>query len=490
MTGGPDVVETHVSVLVFTGDLVLKYKKSIRLPFVDFKSRPARLAACRAEVEANRRLSPDVYLGVADVTLDGSPLDHAVVMRRLPAERSMSALAERGDPLLDTQLPKLAALLVDFHARADRSPAIDADASVDAVSTTWATSLDVLAGWEGRLLAEGTVARARHLVTRYLRGRRALFDERIGAGRVCDGHGDLLASDVFLLDDGPRVLDCIDFDDRLRHVDVIADVAFLAMDLERLGVPGSAEVFLRLYQAASGDEFPPTLLHHYLALRAVIRAEVACLRAGQDPAAQGSPASDLMALALDHLERARVVVGVVCGLPGTGKSTIAGAVGPRLGWPVLRTDDVRRELLDSVGSGPLRDAYGEGAYDEATTTATYSTLLARARAALEGGRSVLLDGTFSARRWQQAAEQLAEDTGSDLAVFECTARPSVAGARLRARSTDASAISGADEDVGKAMAADRHPWARAQPVDTSDRSTRQSADVVAGELRVRPRTRT
>jgi len=488
VTVGPDVVETHVSVLMFTGDLVLKYKKSIRLPFVDFTSRETRLAACRAEVEANRRLSPDVYLGVADVMLDGSPLDHAVVMRRLPAERSLSALAVRGDPLLETQLPELAALLVDFHARADRSPAIDADASVDAVTATWRACLDVLAEWEGRLLPEGTVARVRHLATRYLSGRRALFEERIGDGRVCDGHGDLLASDVFLLDDGARVLDCIEFDERLRHVDVIADVAFLAMDLERLGVPASAEAFLRLYETASGDEFPPTLLHHYWAQRAVVRAEVACLRAGQDPADHGSPAPALMALALDHLERARVVVGVVCGLPGTGKSTIADAVGPRLGWPVLRTDEVRRELLDAAGSGPLRDAYGEGAYDEATTTATYSRLLEQARAALEGGRSVLLDGTFSARRWQEEVERLAEDTNSDLVVVECTARPSVAGARLRARSTDASGISGADEVVARAMAADRHPWARAQPVDTSDRSTRQSADEVAGTLGRRPQT--
>jgi predicted kinase len=101
---------------------------------------------------------------------------------------------------------------------------------------------------------------------------------------------------------------------------------------------------------------------------------------------------------------------------------------------------------------------------------------------------VLLDGTFSARRWQQAVERLAEDTSSDLAVVECTARPSVAGARLRARSTDASGISGADQEVAGAMAADRHPWARARPVDTSDRSARQAADQVAGELGLRPQT--
>ena len=463
---GPTVVETHVSVLVFLDDVVLKYKKPVRFPFLDFGTAEARRAACEAEVEANRRLSPDVYLGVADVVLGDRTLDHAVVMRRLPADRSLAAQAQAHAPDLDVQLARLASVLADFHAKAARSPAIDAGGGADAVAETWRGCLDSLTAYAGPELAPTTVARVEDLALGFLAGRRALFDQRVTAGRVCDGHGDLLATDVFLLDDGPRVLDCVEFDPRLRHVDVIADVAFLAMDLERFGAPAAAATFLRLYEEMAGDLFPPSLVHHYCAQRALVRAEVACIRASQaDGAASGAPA--LLDLALHHLEEGRVVLGVVCGAPGTGKSTVAAAVGERLGWPVLRSDEVRRELVDpGAATAPLAPFGGEG-YSPETTERTYLTLLGRARAALGLGQSVVLDATFTDRRWHDAAERLADDTTSALVVVQCTAGLDVTVPRLRARRDSGADVSGADEEVGRALVARARPWPVAVPVDTA-----------------------
>ncbi len=472
----PRVVETHASVLVFYDDVVLKYKKPLRLPFVDFTSIEQRRRACDAEVASNRRLSPDVYLGVADVKMAAVLLDHAVVMRRLPEGRSLASMAASGDPALAGQLPRLARLLAMFHAGAERSEEIDAGARPSAIARTWRRCFDALTPFTAALGDTPSLEHVDGLATRYLRGRGPLFEERIAGGRVCDGHGDLLANDVFLLDDGPRVLDCIDFDDELRHIDVVADIAFLAMDLEHLGAPAVAREFVRSYREAAGDRFPVTLLHHYCAQRAVIRSEVACLRSTQRSAAgdqssvaggDRAQARSLLSLAHDHLEAGRVILGVVAGLPGTGKSTLARAVGERLGWPVLRSDDIRREIMGVRDDAqPLTASFEAGAYAPAATARTYRTMLERAGELIVRGQPVVLDATFNDPAFRRAVEELADTTTSDLVVLRCTVPPRVAEARVRARRQRGGDVSGADEGVVRAMAATAVPWSRAVTVDT------------------------
>ena len=472
----PAVVETHVSVLVLGPERVLKFKKPVRLPFVDLSTAEARRQACEEEVRANRRLSPDVYLGVADVVLPspGTPgppedevLDHAVVMRRLPDERRLGRLVRQGTEELGPALAALAGRLAAFHAAARRGPEIDEAARPEALVATWRRCLDTLEPFAGRLVDAGTLADVRRLALRYLEGRGPLLGRRIAEGRICDGHGDLLADDVFLLGDGPRVLDCIDFDPALRHVDVIADVAFLAMDLERLGAPQLAETVLAAYEAAAGERFPESLVHHYLAQRATVRAEVACLRAGQ-PGGSGGEAAAHLELAAAHLRRGRVVLAVVCGLPGAGKSTLARAVGERRGWPVLRSDEVRRDLVAPRWRGPLTEAAFPGAYHAATTARTYLTMLERARTLAGEGRSVLVDATFGDDDARRAAECAAASAAADLVVLHCRAPRRVREARMAGRAGAGDDVSGADAGVARAMAASGAdaPWPGELEVDT------------------------
>ena len=325
------------------------------------------------------------------------------------------------------------------------------------------------------------LARVEDLADRYAAGPAALLEDRAAHGRVCDGHGDLLAGDVFLLDDGPRVLDCIEFDPRLRHTDVIADVAFLAMDLERLGAPAAAATFLHLYQEAAGDVFPPTLVHHHCAERAVVRAEVACLSGASGASGvacldheHAGEAEALLELAIGHLEEARVVLAVVCGPPGTGKSTVGRAVGERRRWPVLRSDEIRREVADAAGAG---------AYGPETTECTYRTMLARAEVALGLGQPVVLDATFTDPRWRRDAEALARRTSSDLVVMECRAGLDTVVARVRARRAEGLDPSEADEAVARSLAGATVPWTGAVVLDTDAGPVARSVDAALAALR-------
>lgn len=461
------VAETHISVLFFVGDRVYKLKKPVSFGFVDFSTREARQAACHREVELNRRLAPDVYLGVVDVTgFDGAPCDHLVVMRRMPPERRLAALVRAGVDV-DGDLESIARRLAVFHAAAPTSPEIAEAGSIESVRRHWDASFDEMAAFAGPVLDPDRCARVEELVHLYLSGRAPLFAQRVADGRICDGHGDLQAEDIFCLDDGPRVLDCIEFDDRLRHGDVLADVAFLAMDLERLGAPAAGERFLALYRDFAGETYPASLASHYIAYRAHVRAKVACLRHDQGDPGAAAAARDLLVLTGRHLEAARVVLVLVGGLPGTGKSTLAAGIADRRGWSVLRSDEVRKELAGSAPIAATAGVFEEGLYRPEVTAEVYRTLLERAGRALQLGEPVILDASWSDRRWREAAAELARRTHSDLVELRCEAPAALAAERIARRRERGDDPSDATADVAAAMAARADPWPGAVVVDTT-----------------------
>ena len=291
------VAETHAAAVFLAGDLACKLKKPVNLGFLDFSTLAARAVACARETELNLRFAPGVYLGVAELRgPDGEVCDHLVVMRRMPATRRLSTLVRSHEPVA-WPLRQVARILAAQHAKAARGPQIAEQGSRDALRRRWADNIEQTRTIQAPLaprepLDPAVICETERLASRFLAGRAPLFDARIRQGRIVDGHGDLLADDIFCLDDGPRILDCLDFDDRLRWLDGLDDAAFLAMDLERLGAPALAEQFMAAYAEYSADPAPACLRHHYVAYRAFVRAKIACLRAAQDDPAgrlRGAP---------------------------------------------------------------------------------------------------------------------------------------------------------------------------------------------------------
>ena len=365
-----------------------------------------------------------------------------------------------------------------FHRRARRSPEVSAVATGAALQAGWEANFSESAPFVGAILDERVDAEIRALASRFIEGRAALFDARIAAGRVCDGHGDLQAEDVFCMEDGVRILDCVEFSDELRYGDVCADVAFLAMDLERLGRPSAAEQFLGVYRELAGDPFPDSLLHHYVALRAYVRAKVACLRVEQGDGASRTEARQLHRLAMGHLRQAQVRMVLVGGLPGTGKSTVAAGVGQGQGWKVLRSDVLRRGMFEAEAEAEAEEGevprYGLGRYTHEATAAVYSELLARAEALLAQGESVVLDASWIDARWRGAAHALASRTGSDLVELRCQARSDIAEMRIVHRLSEGLDVSEATPDVRSSMSAAMDPWVSAVVIDTTEATADES----------------
>ena len=363
------VAETHSAVVFFVGDRAYKLKKPVTLGFLDFTRPRARAAACRREMTLNRRFAPDVYLGVAAVHgPDGRVCDHLVVMRRMPAARRLSALVRAG---ADVERPvrQVARVLAAWHATAPRSRRIAAQGTPEAHWRRWEASIGQVRSYPVSGPAAAAVQEVERRAGQFIAGRAALFEERIRGGYLVDGHGDLLADDIFCLDDGVRILDCLEFDDRLRWVDGLDDAAFLAMDLERLGAPGLAEKFTGWYAEFSADPAPAALVHQYTAYRAFVRAKIAFLRAAQGDLAGGVAAQQLTEMTLEHLRAGAVTLVLVGGLPGTGKSALAGALAARLGFTVLSSDRIRKELAGVPAEQRCWAPWQAGIYTPAWTCA-------------------------------------------------------------------------------------------------------------------------
>ncbi len=309
---------------------------------------------------------------------------------------------------------------------------------------------------------------------RFLDGREPLFDERISNGACCDGHGDLQAADIFCLDDGPRILDCIEFDDRYRFGDVVSDVAFLAMDLERLGSPELSGTLVDAYEAATGAALPRSLLHHYIAYRALVRAKVAALRSrqerGEDLASRDRLAAvALLDLCLRHLERSEVRFVLVGGLPGTGKTTLATGLAERRGATLLRSDLVRKELAGLAPTDPASSDLDRGIYDPAHRDATYAELLRRAADAARHGESVVLDASWTRDRDRQRTREAAAATCSSVVEICCELDPQAAADRIQARIDTGSDASDATPAIAESMAARADAWPEAEHIRTDDR---------------------
>ncbi len=501
-----EIVETHISSLLMAGDSVLKLKKPVALPFVDFSSADRRHLFCDEELRLNRRTAPDLYRAVLPVLGparkprlgppvepgerpetpgDDEPIDWAVWMHRFDADGLFDRMADAGrldashtDALGDEiarlhgSLPPspagfgdpghlmqwVADNLRELQALVPAGAAADAAASATRASarrSRMAGQVDALAAWSD--------ARAAAL--------RPLLAQRRAGGAVVEGHGDMHLGNIVWHEGRARLFDALEFAPDLRHGDRLADLAFPFMDLLDHGLPRLAWRLLARVLDASGDHDGLPLLRWLAAYRALVRAKVALLAAekvnaagdGDARAASQTSAHDVaerrvaLAHALAHPAPPPMVL--TCGLSGSGKSTVALMLAESLGALRVRSDVERKRLHGLAPTARIDDP--ARLYDADSTRRTYDRLLAIAQAALAGGIGVVLDAAYLRRAEREQARALAGRLGVPFAIVECRAPADVLAERIRRRL----AADHDPSDADLAVLARQQTWREAPQAD-------------------------
>ncbi|HVH42904.1 MAG TPA: AAA family ATPase [Labilithrix sp.] len=489
------LIETHIS-WVLLGSEVYKIKKPVTLPFLDFASFEARERACRTEVRINRRLAPRTYLGVVPIRrradgrftlaadLDGAVAEWAVQMTRLDETLRADVLLEKG-ALGRVQVDALAHAIAAFHADSSTGPDIRRLGSADVIERNVSDNFAALRGWGEGVVPDVALAEIERWQLDFVRARRFLFEQRMRAGAIRDGHGDLRLEHVFFREpaDDFEVIDGIEFDDRYRYADVCADIAFLAMDLARLGRVDLAERFVATYARAANDFELYRLLDFYESYRACVRAKISAgaMVSSQAPVAvvEAARADARRYLLFAQSARRRAVLDpvlvAVAGSIATGKSTLAERLGQELSAPVVDADRTRKHMIGLAPTDHAAAGAWQGAYDPAFSERVYAEVLQRADAVLASGRPVIIDASFRSADARRAARQLAVAHGVPFRLFECVAPLDVCRSRLAARE-QATSVSDATPGVLDAFSAGYEPIIELPPSEHVRMDTGGTAD--------------
>jgi aminoglycoside phosphotransferase family enzyme/predicted kinase len=486
--------ETHISWVFLADDLAYKVKKPIVFPFLDYGTLSRRREMCREEIRLNRRLAPQIYLGVVGIADDDgrysltseddpAAVEYAVEMRRVAEDRDLAALVAGGE-LEPGQVEAVGRRLARFHAEA---PVVPAERrAVDVLVATLEENLTTLREAGEGILGGDRLGAAERFTRAFLAARRGQLEARAEAGLVRDCHGDLRAEHVVVPEGEPLyVYDCVEFNPELREIDVAADLAFLVMDLARLGAEGAALQLADGYRRAGGDPGDDPLLFFLASYRAWVRAKVAALRALEldegDPErrAQEAEACELLGLGHRFAWRARgPLLLTVCGVAGTGKTTLAQRLTELSGWAHISSDLTRKRL---AGIDPTERG-GQEQYSGEMTTRTYTEMGRAAREELERGGGAIVDATFHRQSARAAFEDGLAGPPAPRLLVECTAPPEVLLRRARERELERDRVSDADAAVMQRQLDDLEPYAEVPASARLSLVTEAPPDELAAEV--------
>jgi aminoglycoside phosphotransferase family enzyme/predicted kinase len=449
-----EVRETPISWVFLIGERAYKLKKPVVLPFLDYGSAERRREMCEREIELNRRLAAEVYLGVRAVARrDGrlqlvptaqDAIEHVVEMRRFDEADTLAAVVAGGRATTET-VTAVGQRLASFHE--DAPICREGEDALVAVEHIADGNFEVLLASDGAL-PQGRVFAARRFADAFLAGHGPMLVARAAAGFVREGHGDLRAEHV-LIGDEVEVVDCAEFDDQLRTIDVSADIAFLVMDLARLGRPDLGHALVDAYRHAGGDPGPDALIAFHAAARAWVRAKIAILRAS-DPttppqlrAAARAEALELLTLGERFAWQARLPLTlIVCGPPASGKSSLALRLSEMSGLSVIGSDETRKRQcgLEATEHAP------EDAYTAAASERTYAELGRRAAGEIGAQGGVVVDATFGRSSNRRLFSAACVGLVAPI-VFECRVPVDVMRSRARSRESDPERISDATSET-------------------------------------------
>lgn len=448
LAGEPELIETHISWIILAGDDVYKLKKPVDLGFVDFSTLPKRKHFCEEELRLNRRAAPEIYLEVVPISGteseprlgdDTAPIEYAVKMSRFEQDSILDHLAEQVQ--LDARITSLLArAIADFHnAIADKGefPFDDVLAHVREPVDENFRQLEPLVKTDDEKAA---LARLKAWSIAEFERLRDVFLERHQRGFMRECHGDLHLRNILYQDGKCIPFDCLEFNPALRWIDTANDIAFTVMDMETHSLHQQAHQLLIEYLEHTGDYDLLAVLRYYLVYRAIVRAKVDAIRSQQDQEHATALLGDCdsyLQMALRYTEPGQPALVLMCGISGSGKTTIGRQIATELSAIQVRSDVERKRIFDLEPEASSH-ASGIDIYTETASEQTFQRLASLTRSICRNRYLTLVDATFIDIDRRHQFEALAKELQVPWAIVHCEASPDAIAERLASRQGDAS----------------------------------------------------
>lgn len=411
------LIQTHISWVILTHDFVYKIKKPVDFGFLDYTTLDKRKFFCEEEVRLNRRLCPEIYLGVVPIVRtaeggyafesEGETVEWAVKMRRMPEDGIMTKLLQKNEINLE-HIDAILNKLIPFYAipagRDEKEAKLIVESGdIQVIRHNTEENFEQITPFIDQIIPAPLYETICDYTRNFLKNHGELFAKRQIDGHIKDGHGDLYSANICFNTHSKEVyiFDCIEFNDRFRYGDVASDAAFLAMDLDMHGYADLGDYFVSRLSEALNDPDMLQLMDFYKCYRAVVRGKIGCFTwasQGIDEKIKEEArinALHYFKLAGQYVAPKRAKIYVVYGLSGTGKTTVANMLSQMAGIPVYHSDVVRKELIAGIPAVERHlEAFGEGIYGADISQKTYMALARLAAKHLARGDDVILDATY------------------------------------------------------------------------------------------------
>jgi hypothetical protein len=434
------ILQTHISFVALTGEYAYKIKKPVNFGFLDFSTLDKRKYFCEEEVRLNRRLCPDIYIGVVPIVKkngdlriekDGKIVEYAVKMKEFSQENLMNNLLQK-NKIDDKTIDRIIDILVDFYNFSKRSKEIDKFGSVKSIKFNTDENFDQTKSVINITISKQNYNNIKQITNDFLKQKKELFVNRVENSYICDCHGDLHSGNIVVNKEDICIFDCIEFNKRFRYSDVASDIAFLAMDLDFLGFSYLSSYLIERYVDQSRDKCIFDILNFYKCYRAYVRGKVIGFRLNEANI-DGEEKKDISDLSKKYFDLAyyysklcslklkerKPIIFATSGLTGSGKTTISRKISVDYNAKTISTDSVRKELEGIDKYERHHDAYNTGLYSPEKMALTYDKLLEKAEFYLKNRKNVVLDGTFKNNELRQKLKKLAKKNNAFLIFLYC-----------------------------------------------------------------------
>jgi aminoglycoside phosphotransferase family enzyme/predicted kinase len=467
---GVELVETHISWIFLAGQFAYKLKKPVNFGFLDFSTLAKRRYFCQEELRINKRFAPHLYLEVVLIggdldrpKLHGEPiLDYAVKMNRFPQQQQLDRMLAAGQ-LTVNHIERFAEEIAQIHQHA---PVAEANSEFGSPQTIFDPILQNFVQIRRFLPAHGMLRQVDKLEEwsrdTYTRLETILL-QRKTEGFIRECHGDTHLANMAWVDEAPLLFDCIEFSERLRWIDPISDISFLAMDLDDRGETALGWRFLNRYMRETGDYPGMVLLNFYKVYRAMVRAKVICLRLSQENLNEAERKVDLdlfqsyLELATGYMTPQPPLLIMTHGLSGSGKTSFVNDLAPLCNGICLHSDLERKRLYHLTPTEHSRSPVAGGIYSTTAGTATYTRLCELAEILLKADIPAIVDATFIKQSSREQMYQLALQRQVPLVILNFPLAEEKLRQRIRLRAGQTEQISEATEEVLDEQLANAEP---------------------------------